>query len=188
MTSGLNRLVSDNIDQHVRRNRTSAQYQATIKGINSKLTDAKSVNTAIAEIETTRRHLQMDMSKVSGDFYNKSMQTLTAMEEILKTQQKQVNEKVDKCFDIKLLGQHFKIINATENVSELGNAICNKYDMPSIMFFYTSKDTVVLSLRSLDHLTDVSFIAQQFYGGGHYCAASCEIKSSILTKILSNTY
>jgi hypothetical protein len=90
MTSGLNRLVSDNIDQHVRRNRTSAQYQATIKGINSKLTDAKSVNTAIAEIETTRRHLQMDMSKVSGDFYNKSMQTLTAMEEILKTQQKQL--------------------------------------------------------------------------------------------------
>ena len=90
MTSGLNRLVSDNIDQHVRRNKTAAQYKATIKGINSSLTDAKSVNTAIAEIETTRRHLQMDMSKVSGDFYNKSMETLTAMEAILKTQQKQL--------------------------------------------------------------------------------------------------
>jgi hypothetical protein len=90
MTNGLNKVISENIDQHVKRNRTAAQYQATIKGINSKLTDAKSVNTAIAEIETTRRHLQMDMSKVSGDFYNKSLDTLHAMEEILKTQQKQL--------------------------------------------------------------------------------------------------
>ena len=106
----------------------------------------------------------------------------------LKTQQKQVSEKVDKCFDIKLLGQHFKIINSTENVSEIGNAICNKYDMPSIMFFYTSLDTVVLSFRSLDHLTDVSVIAKEFGGGGHYCASACEVSKDILAKILSNKY
>jgi len=106
----------------------------------------------------------------------------------LKTQQKQVNEKVDKCFDIKLLGQHFKIINATENVSELGNAICNKYYMPSIMFFYTSLDTVVLSFRSLDHLTDVSVIAKELSGGGHRNSAGAEVPSSVLAKILSNKY
>lgn len=106
----------------------------------------------------------------------------------LKTQQKQVNEKVDKCFDIKLLGQHFKIINATENISELGNDICNKYDMPSIMFFYTSLDTVVLSFRSLDYLTDVSIIAKQFGGGGHANSSGATISTDVLTKILSNTY
>lgn len=104
----------------------------------------------------------------------------------LKTQQKQVNEKVDKCFDIKLLGQDFKIINATENISELGNAICNKYDMPSIMFFYTSLYTVVLSFRSLDHLTDVSVVAKELGGGGHRNSSGCEVTSSVLAKILSN--
>jgi len=103
----------------------------------------------------------------------------------LDVQQKQVIEKVDKCFDIKLLGQHFKIINATENISELGNAICNKYDMPSIMFFYTSLDTVVLSFRSLDHLTDVSVIAKEFGGGGHRNSAACEVSSKILSNILN---
>lgn len=104
----------------------------------------------------------------------------------LDVQQKQVNEKIDKCFDIKLLGQHFKIINATENISELGNAICNKYDMPSIMFFYTSLDTVVLSFRSLDHLTDVSTVAKKFAGGGHRNASGATISSEMLNKILSN--
>ena len=103
----------------------------------------------------------------------------------LKTQEKQVDEKVDKCYDIKILGQHFKIINATENVSELGNAICNKYDMPSIMFFYVDKNTVVLSFRSLDHLTDVSVIAKHFNGGGHRNSSGATISSENLHKLLS---
>jgi oligoribonuclease NrnB/cAMP/cGMP phosphodiesterase (DHH superfamily) len=106
----------------------------------------------------------------------------------LKTQQKQVSEKVDKCFDIKLLEQHFKIINATENISEIGNDICNKYDMPSIMFFYTSLDTVVLSFRSLDHLTDVSVIAKEFGGGGHAQSSGATVSSDVLAQILSNKY
>lgn len=104
----------------------------------------------------------------------------------LDVQQKQVIEKVDKCYDIKILEHHFKIINATENVSELGNAICNKYDMPSIMFFYTSLDTVVLSFRSLEHLTDVSVVAKHFNGGGHRNASGATISSSMLNEILSN--
>lgn len=83
-------------------------------------------------------------------------------------------------------GQHFKIINATENISELGNAICSKYDMPSIMFFYTSLDTVVLSFRSLDHLTDVSAVAKELSGGGHRNASGATISTDVLTKILSN--
>ena len=103
----------------------------------------------------------------------------------LKTQEKQVSEKVDKCYDIKILGQHFKIINATENISELGNAICNKYDMPSIMFFYTSLDTVVLSFRSLEHLTDVSVVAKHFNGGGHAQSSGATISSENLQKLLS---
>jgi hypothetical protein len=97
MIGGLNRLVEDNVDQHVNQNETAKRYQATVKGIASSLTDSKSISTALSEIETTRRHLQMDMANVSADFYNNLMTTLEAQEEILKVQQKQlqVTEMLD---------------------------------------------------------------------------------------------
>jgi hypothetical protein len=97
MIGGLNRLVEDNVDQHVQQNETAKRYQATVKGIASSLTDSKSVSTALSEIETTRRHLQMDMANVSADFYNNLMTTLEAQEDILKVQQKQlqVTEMLD---------------------------------------------------------------------------------------------
>ena len=97
MIGGLNRLVEDNVDQHVNQNEVAKRYQATVKGIASSLTDSKSVSTALSEIETTRRHLQMDMANVSVDFYNNLMTTLEAQEDILKVQQKQlqVTEMLD---------------------------------------------------------------------------------------------
>lgn len=90
MTNGLNKIINDNIAKHSKRNSTAKQYQATMKGITSSLNDEASVATALQEIETTRRHLQMDMAKVSDVFYQKSMDTLRAMETILETQQKQL--------------------------------------------------------------------------------------------------
>ena len=90
MIGGLNRLVQDNVDQHVHQNETAKRYQATVKGISSGLTDIKSVSTALSEIETTRRHLQMDMANVSQEFYDGLTNTLDAQEKILKVQQKQL--------------------------------------------------------------------------------------------------
>ena len=107
---------------------------------------------------------------------------------VLKMQQKQVDEKVDKCFEINILGHKFKAINATENVSELGNAICNKYNMPTLIYFQISRDEVVLSFRSLDHLVDVSEIAKRFGGGGHKCASGATIQSYELQTILNNEW
>ena len=97
MIGGLNKLVEDNVDQHVNQNEVAKRYQATVKGIASSLTDSKSISTALSEIETTRRHLQMDMANVSQDFYNNLMTTLEAQEDILKVQQKQlqVTEMLD---------------------------------------------------------------------------------------------
>ncbi len=147
------------------------------------LPESKEVSAALA--------LMVDKNNINSfkeayDTFNESELAFKNIGTIaLKTQEKQVNEKVDKCFDIKLFEKDFKIINATENVSELGNAICNKYDMPSIMFFYTSLDTVVLSFRSLEHLTDVSVIAKHFNGGGHRNASGATISSENLQKLLS---
>ena len=90
MTNGLNRMINDNVSKHSKRNDTAKRYQATMKGIANSLTDTKSIQTGLAEIETTRRHLQMDMAKVSDIFYQKSMATLAGMEKILKAQQKQL--------------------------------------------------------------------------------------------------
>lgn len=97
MIGGLNKLVEDNVDQHVNQNEVAKRYQATVKGIASSLTDSKSISTALSEIETTRRHLQMDMANVSQDFYNNLMTTLETQEDILKVQQKQlqVTEMLD---------------------------------------------------------------------------------------------
>lgn len=97
MIGALNKLVEDNVDQHVHQNETAKRYQSTIKGIADSLTDTKSVQTALSEIETTRRHLQMDMSQVSQDFYDSMMETLDAQEKILKVQQKQlqITEMID---------------------------------------------------------------------------------------------
>jgi hypothetical protein len=90
MIGGLQKTVEDYTDAHVNNNETAKRYQAIAKGIASSLTDTKSIQTAISEIETTRRQLQMDMSEVSQEFYNGLMETLDSQEKILKVQEKQL--------------------------------------------------------------------------------------------------
>lgn len=97
---------------------------------------------------------------------------------------KQVQEKVDKCTTLKIEGVPFKVINATQNISELGNAICNKFDMPACLYFILSDSSVVLSFRSLEHLEDVSVIAKCLKGGGHRNSAGATVSLDKLSEIL----
>lgn len=82
-------------------------------------------------------------------------------------QQKQVESKIKKVKDIKIQGINFKCLNATENISEIGNAICTTYNTPALVYFITENMDVVCSLRSTDELEDVSVIAKALGGGGH---------------------
>lgn len=98
---------------------------------------------------------------------------------------KQVASKVKKVQDIKILDIDFKIINATENISELGNKICEEYNTPAIIYFITEDNKVVLSFRSLDTLADVSIVAAALGGGGHRNACGCTLSFNTFMEILN---
>lgn len=98
---------------------------------------------------------------------------------------KQVASKVKKVQDIKILDIDFKIINATENISELGNKICEEYNTPAIIYFITEDNQVVLSFRSLDTLPDVSIVAAALGGGGHRNACGCTLSFNTFMKLIN---
>lgn len=96
---------------------------------------------------------------------------ITALKEIgstlLKKKNQQVQSKLTKVADLSLCNIDFKVINVTENISELGNEICIEYNKPALMYFITQDMKVICSLRSTDDLPDVSRVAVTFGGGGH---------------------
>lgn len=86
---------------------------------------------------------------------------------LLKKKNQQVQSKLSKVRDLTLCDIQFKIINVTENISELGNEICIEYNKPALMYFITQDMKVICSLRSINELSDISKVAVTFGGGGH---------------------
>jgi oligoribonuclease NrnB/cAMP/cGMP phosphodiesterase (DHH superfamily) len=86
---------------------------------------------------------------------------------LLKQQEIQVASKIKRVKEIKINDITFTALNATENISEIGNAICIEYNTPALVYFVTENNEVVCSLRSIDSLDDVSTVAKHFQGGGH---------------------
>ena len=78
-------------------------------------------------------------------------------------------------------------VNETQSdlISELGNAICKKFQKPVCLYKILSTGMVSLSFRSMDNLTDMSKVAVALGGGGHRNAAACEVSSKILSNILN---
>lgn len=101
-------------------------------------------------------------------------------------QQREVDAKVKKVKDLKLFAIDFKAINATENISELGNAICQEYNTPALIYFFTQNDEVVCSMRSTDELADVSVIAKELGGGGHRNACGFTLDIESFTELIIN--
>jgi len=82
-------------------------------------------------------------------------------------------------------GVEVLMLNATENISEIGNAICLKYNVPAMMYFILETGEVVFSLRSTDDLPDVSKIAKAYGGGGHRNACGFKGDLNLLGMFLS---
>lgn len=97
-----------------------------------------------------------------------------------------VMSKITKVKSLTLQGQEFMAINVTENISELGNTICTTYHKPALMYFITEDDDVVLSMRSMDGLPDVSIAAKALGGGGHRNAAGAKITLEDLPLLLDS--
>lgn len=104
---------------------------------------------------------------------------------LLAKKEQSVETKKTQAQEVFIKGTPMMLINATENVSELGNAIAEHFDKPACMFFFIEDFKVVLSFRSMDHLPSVSDIAKQFPGGGgHRNAAGCTVDINELMLIL----
>lgn len=126
------------------------------------LPDSREINEALAflvkpnDIESFMEHAFKDLNT-----FKKIGSTL------LKKKDQQVQSKLSKVADLTLCDIDFKLINVTENISELGNAICTEYNKPALMYFITQDMKVICSLRSTNDLPDVSTVATTFGGGGH---------------------
>ena len=83
-------------------------------------------------------------------------------------------------------GVEVLMLNATENISEIGNAICLKYQKPACMYFILETGEVVFSLRSTDDLYDVSTIAKAYGGGGHRNACGFKGDLNLLGTLLKS--
>lgn len=125
------------------------------------------------------------MANAYWKFQDEKEQLITIGKTCIEMINKQVSKKVRQCIDLELCGVNFKCINANENISELGNAICNRYNQPALMYFIEDYSKLVLCFRSLNNLADVSKVAEQFGGGGHYCAAAGRTTINIFESILS---
>lgn len=127
------------------------------------LPNSKEFNEALAFLVTPNDTLSFKQVLLKSEFSE-----LVELGKILiEKQSRQVQSKLTKVADLSLNNIDFKVINVTENISELGNAICIEYNKPALMYFITQDMKVVCSLRSADGLPDVSTVAVTFGGGGH---------------------
>ena len=84
------------------------------------------------------------------------------------------------------------IINETQPdlVSQLGNELCKKYNVPVCIYnvsgSYDGVISVALSFRSMDHLEPVDTVARLFSGGGHSCASGGVCSLDKFTDLLNN--
>jgi oligoribonuclease NrnB/cAMP/cGMP phosphodiesterase (DHH superfamily) len=98
-----------------------------------------------------------------------------------------VTSKLAKVSEINVKGYTLKCLNATENISEIGNAICINYHKPALMYFITDDLQLVCSLRSTDDLPDISELAKSFPGGGgHRNAAGFSLELNKLEDLLNS--
>lgn len=87
---------------------------------------------------------------------------------------------------VTLFGYQIGVTNATEWVSEIGNAICKDDSLKvafSMSYFVNPENKVILSFRSIGAM-DVSKIAQRFGGDGHQNASGATTTINVLKDIL----
>jgi len=89
---------------------------------------------------------------------------------VLAYQQIEVDRAVKKGFDmVTICGYSVPCINTSTLVSDIGHELCQGH--PFAALYFETKTKRVYSLRSAKDGIDVSKIAEQFGGGGHFHAA-----------------
>jgi len=81
------------------------------------------------------------------------------------------NIATNKLSLVTLRSKDYIFTNVTNEISETGNVLCLKYNLPSLTYFILANGDVIFSLRSTDELGDISELAKYYKGGGHSNAA-----------------
>lgn len=104
---------------------------------------------------------------------------------ILRAQRQRVETLCRSPRWITLAGEKAPCVNATSDISEVGEYLCEHYpDAPfSVSYCVREKDTVSWSLRSRNGY-DVSVVARCFHGGGHKAAAGFVTTGEEMMRIL----
>jgi oligoribonuclease NrnB/cAMP/cGMP phosphodiesterase (DHH superfamily) len=118
----------------------------------------------------------------------KDYETVVSNGRILLAKQQMDVENAAK-YKVKIVdfcGYKVGVINMTDHMSEIGNAICESKDYKvdfAVCYGITNNDDVLLSLRSIGDF-DVSEIAKKFGGGGHKNASGARLKLNKLVDLL----
>lgn len=128
------------------------------------------------EISASLQAMDMDFeiwSQYLDD--NEIAELVVKGEAILEYQQKKVKELSRSNIPlVDIAGYKVPCVNTTHLISEIGNVISKGYPFAA-MYFETGNDRIY-SLRSSDDGIDVSKIAKQFGGGGHFHAAGFKVR------------
>jgi len=106
---------------------------------------------------------------------------------LLKKTQQSVESKtkdIEKLRRVVIKGQEFLILNSTSTISEIGNEICKKYQIPSMQYFILENNDVVFSFRSINELGPVNGVAKALGGGGHPNACGATVSLDDLVTLL----
>ena len=134
-------------------------------------------------------------SEILFDSDMKKIQSYVDLGNILdKNKKKQVSQRLEQMQNPTVLeipypetSEQVEIIfvNETQSdlISELGNAICKKFQKPVCLYKILSTGMVSLSFRSMDNLTDMSKIAVALGGGGHRNACGAEMSLEDFKKL-----
>lgn len=130
-----------------------------------KLPDSKAVNAAIYTSNPTPEYISLIHNTWSWKQLSDKGRPVVEFEAEL------VSMVTQRAYPVTVRGVPMMVVNCPILQSEIGNAIVIKHQLPCLVWRTAKPGKVECSLRSMDHLPDVSGIAASFGGGGHRNAA-----------------
>ena len=143
------------------------------------LPDSKEINSTLNTLDGQADTMSEELAWSLRDERGWVEKRRSQGEGILAVIESQLRKSYSRIFEhVDAEGTEFRIVNATENVSELGNMLCEEsHHSPNViaMIYSIQKNwSVKVSLRSIaGGKVNARMIAERFGGGGHDHAAGC---------------
>lgn len=101
-------------------------------------------------------------------------------------QSKYVRTKLEDVVEMDVLGYSFGVVFAEQHKSELGNLMCQEYDIDVAAIIDMGSHSI--SYRASKDTVDLSQIAAKFGGGGHAKAAGSSFSEDIAFELMDNLF